>query len=129
MKRNNLILIIAFTLLVAFKFIAVIPTERTFSADAIASALQFALFFGLPQLAWILVSKKAEVNEKQFNLALVVASLFMGTAINFGNFPGTSPPSWGGEGRFDVPVAFAVECVIAVISLALFASFANKKNE
>jgi hypothetical protein len=127
MKRNNLILIFAFALLASFKFISIILEKQAFGSAAILPALMFMFMFGSPQIVWLFKCAKTELTEKQLNLAIVVAALFAGTALNFGYFPGISRPSFGGEYHLEVPAAFIVEWLIAGISLVIFSKLTNKK--
>lgn len=76
-------------------------------------ALLFAAVFGSPQLAWALTCHKAQFSGKQASFALLAVIAFLCTSVIFGTFPGVERPGWGGEGHFEVPVALAVEWLIA----------------
>jgi hypothetical protein len=127
MQLINLIFVFVFALLASFKFISIILEKQSFSSASILPALMFMFLFGSPQIAWLLKCRKTGFTVNQLIPAIFAVVFFVGTSIYFGYFPGTSRPSWGGEGHFEVPVAFAAECVIAVFTLVFF-NLASKED-
>jgi hypothetical protein len=83
-------------------------------------ALAFAAMFGSPQLTWALACRKAQFSGSQALIASFAVVAFIGTSVLFGTFPGVGRPRWGGEGHFEVPIALAVEWLIAGVLLLAF---------
>lgn len=83
-------------------------------------ALVFAAMFGSPQLTWALVCRSAQFCDRQALIASFAVAAFVGTSVIFGSFPGVGRPGWGGEGHFEVPIALAVEWLIAGVLLLAF---------
>lgn len=107
---------LAFFFLTAFKFITVISSD---GANA-SAALFYAAMFGSPQLIWLWLLRKPLLSCSQARTALFIVIAFLCTSLYFGSFPGTNPPSWGGEGHFEVPAAFLLEWLISLVGIFVF---------
>lgn len=105
--------------LIACKFYVALAEEPGFSVAKLPVAAIYAILFGSPQLLWLLKARRV-LSPGQAIVAVAVTITFILTAIYFGSVPGSRPPSWGGEGHFEVPAAFVVEWVIGLVGLGLF---------
>lgn len=83
-------------------------------------ALAFAATFGSPQLICAFACRKAQFSGGQKFIASLAVMAFIGTSVVFGAFPGVERPHWGGQGHFEVPIAFAMEWLIAGVLLFAF---------
>jgi hypothetical protein len=107
---------LAFVCLAALKFIAVISSDGA----NVSAALFYAAMFGSPQLIWLWILRKPPLSHGQAKTATSIVIAFLFTSFYFGSFPGTTPPTWGGEGHFEVPAALISEWLISLIGIFVF---------
>ena len=116
----NRVFVSLFSVLFLFKGVGVIQESRVSWYEAMLPAIMFAVMFGSPQLAWALASRKALFSGSKVLIALLAVVAFVITAVYFGTFPGAGRPSWGGQEHWEVPIALAVEWLIAGVLLLAF---------
>jgi hypothetical protein len=114
---------LAFLCLAAFKFFAVISSD---GANASAALFYFAMF-GAPQLVWLWLLRRPLPSRGQARVAVFIAAAFLCTSCYFGSFPGTTAPSWGGEGQFEVPIAFLLEWLVSIVGVLVFTARGRKQ--
>jgi hypothetical protein len=115
-----------FAVLAGLKFIAAMPTTSALSAEAIPPALTYMLMFGSPQLFWLAQCRTRLLGGAQVVIALIVVVAFTVVALEFGFWPGSAPPRWGGEAHFEVPFAFVLEWLIALLAIVPFRGLARR---
>ncbi|MFY7941055.1 MAG: hypothetical protein ACOVOX_09120 [Burkholderiaceae bacterium] len=103
-----------------FKAIGVLQDGERPWQEHLPTALHAAAMLGSPQLLWALVCSKSNFSRSQAFVATLTVIAFITTAVLFGSFPGAGRPDWGGEGLFEVPIAFVVEWLIAGVLLLVF---------
>lgn len=120
MASANRVFAFCFLALCLFKAVGPIQESSHHWYEAAPMAFLFAAMFGSPQLAWAVTCHNAQLSGKQVFVALLTAVAFLCTSLIFGTLPGVGRPNWGGEGHFEVPVALAVEWLIAGGMLVAF---------
>ncbi len=120
MPPINWIFFLCFTVLCLFKAVGVIQESLHPWYEQLPMALFFAAMFGSPQLKWALVCRREQFNGSQALIAAFAVVSFVGTSVFFGSFPGLGRPRWGGQEHFEVPIALAVEWLIAGVLLFAF---------
>ena len=120
MVSVNRIFVICFSVLCLFKGVGVIQESRYSWYEAMLPAIAFAAMFGSPQLAWALACRRALFSGSQVLIASFAVVAFVITSVFFGTFPGVERPSWGGQEHWEVPIALAVEWLIAGVLLLAF---------
>jgi len=119
----NLLLMLAFACLAGFKFLPVFS-----EGGSLVPAIVFLLMFGAPQLPWVLVCSAPRPSRFRMRVTLLIACVFLCTSVLFGYFPGVAPPAWGGEGRFEVPVALLVEGAVSLAGLIALLVFQGRQG-
>ncbi|WEN14776.1 hypothetical protein PY254_16310 [Rhodanobacter sp. AS-Z3] len=117
------VLMFSFFCLAAFKFFGAVSEN----ANA-AAALVYAVMFGSPQLIWLWFCGKPSLNDGQIRTAAYVAMAFVVTSLCFGSFPGLGSPAWGGEGHFEVPLAFLAEWLVSIVGIAVFLARGKRRH-
>lgn len=116
----KLIIIAALLFLLGLKFAATSFNIASPSITSLKMACWGVSIFGSPQIFWLLKCVATNMTTKQLWTGTELVAVFVISSVYFGYFPGTSPPSWGGDARFDIPAGLAIEWVIATLALIPF---------
>ncbi len=127
MPFMNIAYVVCFACLCLVKAVGPIQNSNHPWYEAAPMALLLAAFLGSPQLAWARACCGPVISSAQKFIAAIAVASFTGTSIAFGSFPGVERPRWGGEAHFEVPAAFAAECLIAAVLLLVFKVVGRKR--